>query len=284
MSVPPAVTASAADRADAVLALRGVTVTRGQRALVEGADLQAAPGEFIALVGPNGAGKSSLLRAISGEWHAQGTIELFGRGHGGWRRPELARRMAVMAQASTLSFDFLVEEVVRLGRLPHRGSGIRSDHEIVEAVLADLDLAAFRHRRYTTLSGGERQRVQFARVLAQIWEAPARCLLLLDEPTSALDLAQQKAVLDIARARAQLGTTVIAVMHDLNLAVRYADRMVMMRGGHIVHDGAPPATLTRSAVDRVFGVAAEVEVARCDGRPMVVLTPGGGTAPAADRP
>ncbi len=262
-----------------VLNLENATIRRGHRTLVHGASLQVGAGEFVALVGPNGAGKSTLLRAITGEWQASGLIELFGRILSRWRRADLARRLAVMPQSSSLAFDFSVEEVVRLGRLPHRGEGAIADVDVVESVLAALRLDAYRHRRYTTLSGGERQRVQFARVLAQIWERGADGALLLDEPTSALDLAQQKIVLDIARARADSGTAVVAVMHDLNMAVRYASRLVMMREGRIVEDGAALSVLTPEKVDRVFDVDAQIETAGCDGRPIVLLARGPTAAP-----
>ncbi|HOX90069.1 MAG TPA: heme ABC transporter ATP-binding protein [Burkholderiaceae bacterium] len=252
------------------LALEHVSVFRGRRALVQSASLQAGRGEFIALVGPNGAGKSSLLRAVTGEWTSSGQVRLFGRARADWPVRELARRLAVMPQSSSLVFAFTVSELIAMGRLPHAGCGRRHDRDVVEEVVERLGLQALRNRSYTTLSGGERQRAQFGRVLAQIWEAPGDALLLLDEPTSALDLAQQLSLLSIARERAEAGTCVIAVMHDLNLAARFATRVVAMAGGRVLHDGTCRALYSPTILAEVFGVVAEVEHAACDGTPIVI--------------
>ena len=252
------------------LDVEALEVVRGGRRLVQQVTLHACAGEFIALVGPNGAGKSTLLRAITGEWPGGGRVELFGRPRSAWPVRELAQRLAVMPQSSTLTFGFTVSELIKLGRLPHADGKGRHDREVIDEVIAELDLGALRHRTYTTLSGGERQRAQFGRVLAQIWEAPERSLLLLDEPTSALDLAQQLALLSIAKARAHAGTCVIAVMHDLNLAARYATRVIALAGGRVLGDGTCTELFTADFIARVFGVAAEVERAACDGAPIVV--------------
>ena len=253
------------------LRVEDVQVERGSRKLLREASLEARSGEFIAVVGPNGAGKSTLLRAITGEWSYSGRIELFGAAQSVWPRDQLARRMACMPQSSSLAFAFTVAELIALGRLPHASAGGRSDRRVVSEVIDLLNLASLQHRSYTTLSGGERQRAQFGRVLAQVWEDPEHALLLLDEPTSALDLAQQATLLSIARQRSRAGTCVIAVMHDLNLAARYATRVIALVGGQLVGDGSSHELLTASFVESVFGVAADVERAASDGAPIILV-------------
>jgi len=252
------------------LEVEGLTVHAGGREVLHDFGLRVTPGEFVAVVGPNGAGKSSLLRAVTGEWKSRGRVELFGSSLHGWRRRDLAKRVAVMPQTSALAFDFTVHEVVGLGRLPHRERDPAANREAVSGALECLHLSPLADRRYLTLSGGERQRVQFARVLAQIWRPAEQALLLLDEPTSALDLAQQRSVLDIAHAQAEAGTAVVAVLHDLNLAARYATRVVMVGEGRIALDASCGEAITRANIARVFGVDVFVEMAACDGRPVVV--------------
>ncbi len=254
-----------------VLSLRGVAARRLGREVLAGIDLDVAPGEFVAVVGPNGAGKSSLLRAITGEWPSTGEVQIGGRALAAWPREPLARRLAVMTQHPHLAFDFTVREVVALGRLPHRGAGRRADERVVGEVLEALALAAFAERSYLALSGGERQRVQFARVAAQVWEPAEPALLLLDEPTSALDLAQQQSVLGLADALRARGVAVVAVLHDLNLAARYADRMAMLRQGRMMALAAPGEALQPAPLQAVFGVEVERLDSAGDGRPLVVV-------------
>ncbi len=256
------------------ISVSGLTVSRSGQKLLNLARLQLRAGELLAVVGPNGAGKSTLLRALTGEWASHGQLTLLGRPLREWPRPLLAQRMAVMPQNSHLQFDFLVHEVVALGRLPHRAREPGINHRAVQEVIDVLGLEPLKHRRFTTLSGGERQRVQFGRVLAQIWGVEQPGLLLLDEPTSALDLAQQKQVLDMARAQSQQGCAVLAVLHDLNLAARYADRIVVLKDGTLKHEGTPDAVLTDGILRSCFGVTATVERAMADDRPMVVLSRG----------
>ena len=256
---------------DPVARLSSLRVERGGRvtAAVEG--LEIAQGEFVAIVGPNGAGKSTVLKALTGEWPSRGRIELFGRELGRWPRRELATRLAVMAQSAQLSFDFTVEEVVALGRLPHRGEPRTRAREAVRVALDSLGLLAEGARAYTRLSGGERQRVQFARVLAQLWGGPPARLLLLDEPTSALDLRQQRSVLELARRAVHDGASVVAVMHDLNLAARYADRVAVMARGALQRIGSPDECLTVPVLNQAFETEVDVERAATDGLPFVLV-------------
>jgi iron complex transport system ATP-binding protein len=254
-----------------MLELCDIALSRGGTPILNGVSARFAPGEFVAVVGPNGAGKSSLVRVLTGEWSPDaGRVGLDGRQLKSISRRQIAQRMAVVPQASTLGFDFLVEEIVGLGRLPH-ATGAAVDDAAVTGALALLGLDAFAGRRYLTLSGGERQRVQLARALVQIWPGPDAApapILVLDEPTSALDLAQQHVALEAASARALGGAIVIAVLHDLNLAAEYADRLLVLKAGRLVADGAPPEIMTDQTVSGWFGCP--VDVSSDPGRPPQV--------------
>jgi iron complex transport system ATP-binding protein len=255
----------------ALLALSALSVRRDGRSLLDAVSLDVAPGEFVAVLGPNGAGKSTLLRAITGEWASQGQVRFAGRLRQHWDREALARRLAVMTQQPQLNFAFTVREVVELGRLPHRGAGAQADRKVVDAVLTALDLEGLADRSYLRLSGGERQRVQFARVAAQIWEPAEPALLLLDEPTSALDLAQQQSVLGLVQRMRGRGTAVVAVLHDLNLAARHADRIAMFERGRLACLATPSQALQPAVLREVFGVEAQTLEGPGQGGPIVVV-------------
>lgn len=226
------------------------------RALVDGVTFRAAPGEVVVLLGPNGAGKSTLLRLLSGELApSAGDVYL-----GGDRLPGLAprtraTRLGVLPQHSELAFPFSCYEVVLLGRTPHVAHvETPHDHAIARLAMAATDTQRHEDRPYTTLSGGERQRVQASRVLAQIWEGPDARALLLDEPTSSLDLVHQHTTLRLARRMAEDGCAVVCVLHDLNLAAQYADRLVVLRAGRIVAEGPPAEVLRVELLADVFDV------------------------------
>ena len=263
----------------ALLSLRALGVRREGRRLLDGVSLEVAPGEFVAVLGPNGAGKSTLLRAVTGEWPSEGEVHFAGRPRAQWYREALARRLAVMTQQPQLNFAFTVREVVELGRLPPGGAGAAADRRVVDAVLAALKLEDHAERSYLRLSGGERQRVHFARVAAQIWEPAEPALLLLDEPTSALDLAQQQSVLGLAQRLREHGAAVVAVLHDLNLAARHADRIALLQRGRLVCLAPPQQALQPAVLRAVFGVEAEILTGARAGRPIVVVH-GAATGPA----
>lgn len=228
-------------------------------ALVRDASLQLDAGTTSIIVGPNGAGKSTLLKLLTGELTpAQGEIRLDGTSLAGAPAWKLACQRAVMAQNQRLAFPFSVYEVARLGlegvgRSQPRG---RSEQIIAQALetAGVLGLAA---RQYQTLSGGEQQRVQFARALCQLEAGRSvaeRQVLFLDEPIASLDLCHQLALLDAARAIATQGAAVLIVLHDLNLAVTYADKLLVMHEGAIVAQGAPAAILDDALLRGVFRV------------------------------
>lgn len=255
------------------LAGRRLVYTVGSATLVDDVSVDLHPGELLAVLGPNGAGKSTLLRLLSRELSPTwGSVELDARRLADYPSAERARRIAVLPQTSNLAFPFRALEVVLLGRLPHEGfTSPRRDREIA---LAAMELAEVDHlagRVYTTLSGGERQRVHLARVLAQLWEEqPWQRYLLLDEPTSALDIGHQQSLLQLARRLVAHGLGLLAVLHDLNLAAAYADRILLLNRGKIAAEGAPDEVLTADNVATVYGIRATIRPHPQHSRPMVI--------------
>lgn len=240
-----------------MIEVESVRVRAGGVKLLDGVSLAVRPGEVVALLGANGAGKSTLLGAVAGDITPEaGAIRLAGRPVAGWTPAELGRVRAVLRQRCDLDFDFRVDDVVLLGRSVHSRRETRYDHAIAQAALREVGCDHLTGRSYLTLSGGERQRVQLARVLAQIWESAGGegSYLLLDEPTASLDLREQHRVLAIARDFARRGGGVLAVVHDLNLASQYADRLVVLRKGRVVAAGEPAAVLTPETVQEAFAV------------------------------
>ena len=240
------------------LRAQGVSVDIRQRQILADITCTVAAGELVVLLGPNGCGKTTLVKALAGDLRpTKGTVMLNQLALSKIDSKELARQRAVLPQHASLDFPFTVHEVVSMGRSPHLTT--RHENEaIIDDVLSELDLTAFAQRRYLNLSGGEKQRVQIARVLAQIWECPSNAeaaYLLLDEPDSALDLSHQYALFDFLRKR-QRSTplAIIASLHDLNLAARFASRIVLMQSGEIVADGAPQDVLTQSRIEAVFNI------------------------------
>ena len=267
----------------AVVAVGGLHVSYdadgARRGVLRGLDLEVSEGELVALLGPNGSGKTTLLRAIVGTLPRDaGRVALFGRDVGTWKRMELARRVAVLPQSLVLPDGFHVAEIVEMGRAPHATRWFGSsaaDATAVERALADADALDLADRHADELSGGERQRVLVAMALAQDPE-----LLLLDEPTLHLDIAHQAALLSsVARLRARRGLTVIAVLHDLNLAAAHAPRLAVLGGGRIVADGPPQSVMRPDLIRDLFGVAVD-EARTADGRRFLVPRAG----PIANEP
>ncbi|MFL9499664.1 heme ABC transporter ATP-binding protein [Rhodopseudomonas palustris] len=237
--------------------------------LVDRVDLTISQGELVAIVGPNGAGKSTLLRMLSGDLRpTSGTVSLDGRALSDYPPRALAARRAMLAQHTTVSFPFSVEEIVAMGA----DIDPRKAAPLFDTALRDVGLDHFRHRDITTLSGGEQQRAHFARILVQLWSGEADAgpgLLLLDEPTSSLDIRHQLDLAETARRCARRGTTVIAILHDLNLAARFADRIIVLSGGRIAADGAPAAVLRHELIADVFDVTLTVNTDLA-GQPFVL--------------
>lgn len=245
-----------------MLTCKDLSVQAGHTPLLTAIDFQLAPGERLAVLGENGAGKSTLLRLLAGEslgpgLQSSGAVHLAGRRIGAWPARQLARLRAVLPQQTDLSFAFNALELVQLARYPHDEPEARST-AIARQALRLADAAVFEHREVATLSGGERARVFLAACFAQLWEMETDQprFLLLDEPTAALDLAHQHHLLDTARAfAAQRGLGLLAILHDLNLAAQYADRLLLLRQGRLLAQGRPDEVLTTDRIAQGFGVA-----------------------------
>ena len=219
---------------------------------LDGVTLDVPPGLCTALIGPNGAGKSTLLHTLLGTLTPRaGEVWLESRPLAGWTRVAMARRVGVVPQGEDAPFPMAVRELVAMGRYPHLGAwrreGDRDRHAIAEAMrLADVEQLA--ERPLATLSGGERQRARLARALAQ---EPAA--LALDEPTVALDIQHEMTIFELLRTLSREGRTVLLVTHHLNLAARYADRLVLMHRGRVAAAGTPAEVLVRERVEAVYG-------------------------------
>ena len=233
-------------------------------------DFRIDPGSFHFLTGPSGAGKSSLLGALCGELQpSAGAVNLDGRPLAQWDGQLRAQRLAVLPQSSTLNFAFSAEAVVAMGRLPH-ASGARLDSEIVTEALSAADAQHLAGRNYLELSGGERQRVHLARVLAQLWPGQSGQVLLLDEPTSMLDPLHQHITLRAVRAIAASGCAVLVVLHDLNLAARYCDRLLLLADGQARALGSPHEVLQADLLEAVFGLQVLVQPHPELGHPLII--------------
>lgn len=238
--------------------------------ILAGLDLSVAAGTITGLLGPNGSGKTTLVRLASAALRpAAGRITLFGSDLSALPDRERARRVAVVPQETHPVFEFTVEEVVRMGRAPHLGLlGLETprDRKISRESMERCDVAHVGGRSFRALSGGERQRVMLARALAQ----EAR-LLLLDEPTAFLDLKHRLAVYALlGRLHRDSGLTVVVVSHDINLAARHCDRLVLLRCGAIAADGTPAEVLRPEPIRSVYEIDVEVRTDPSSGRPFVI--------------
>src|SRR6266851_5276237 len=259
---------------DPLLDMQGITFGYNRQPLLYDVHFQVGAGEMVGLLGPNGSGKTTLLRLISGVLRPQqGTVVLDGRDARAWGRREMARRVAVVPQEMHVPFAFSVEELVSLGRTPYQrllGSSTKEDQRIVHNAMQAADIEQLAGRIFNELSGGERQRVIVAMALAQ---RPA--LLLLDEPTAHLDIKYQIDMLELVqRLNRERGVTVIAALHDLNLAARYFPRLVLFQRG-IVADASPAEVLEPHLLKRVYGIDVQVGILR-GAEHLSVLPPGSG--------
>lgn len=256
-----------------------VTVRIGGVTLLDEVSIQVGPGEVVALAGPNGAGKSTLIGVLAGDrGPSSGRVTLAGRLLGEWPRAELARRRAVMSTDGMVAFGFSALEVALMGRLPlHAGEPRDVDRAVVRELLVSVDCAHLGDRAYATLSTGERQRVQLARAVAQVTDTEdgpgvAR-FLLLDEPTSSLDPAHQHTAMRLIRRVADTGRGVLAVLHDLNLAAAYADRVVLLHRARVAVAGTPAEVLRADLLEAVFDIPMLVIAHPQLSHPVVVAEP-----------
>ena len=249
--------------------MRALKAGYGEEDVLRSCDLHLEPGEVVGVVGPNGAGKSTLVRVLTRRLPVRGgSVSVDGRPLDRFGRLELARKMAVVPQLPELPPGYDVRELVAMGRTPHLGllrPEREEDRRAVEAAMRTTDTLRLAGRSATELSGGERQRVVLARALAQ---SPR--YLLLDEPTNHLDLRYQVEVLAFTRREVQRGIAALVVLHDLNLAASVCDRLVVLKEGRVVAEGAPAQVLTAPLVSHVYGT--EVEVHGAGTRPWIVPT------------
>jgi len=250
-----------------------VRYARRSTPALEGVNCRVRAKELVAVVGPNGGGKTTLVRALSGLVRPErGVVRIQGRPLAEWRRADLARVLGVVPQREEIVFPLRVDEAVMLGRYARLGAlaaPAAADRAAVASSLDRCDAAGLAGRSIDTLSGGEWQRVRLARALAQ---EPA--VLVLDEPTVSLDVRHEMELLELIRSLVDQGLAGLVITHQLNLAARFADRMVLLSGGRVMAEGTPPEVIERSTLSRVFEWPVAVTT-WCDGSPQVVpLRPG----------
>ncbi|RZI33806.1 heme ABC transporter ATP-binding protein [Pseudomonas orientalis] len=253
-----------------MLRVEALHIRRAGKTVLADVTLDLLPGQVLGVLGPNGAGKSTLLTALCGELLPdQGKVWLGAQELKRLSGAQRAQRLAVLPQTSTLDFAFRVEEVVGMGRLPHQTGRVR-DEEIIRAALHAADAGHLSGRSYLALSGGERQRVHLARVLAQLWPGEAGQTLLLDEPTSMLDPLHQHTTLQAIRSFADRGAAVLVILHDLNLAARYCDRILLLEGGRPHALDTPAQVLRPEPLKAVFGLDVLVQLHPERGHPLII--------------
>lgn len=252
------------------LSFDAVTVRYGARRALDALTLGLEPGRVTGLIGPNGAGKTTLLRTALGLLTpVEGEVRLFDRPLSDWSDDARARAVAYLPQSAETHWPLFVRRVVALGRMPHRAAFARlsaADEAAVDEALARCDADEYANRRMDEISAGERARVLLARALAT-----AAPILLVDEPAAHLDPAHQLQLMELLREEARRGTAVIVTLHDLALAARYCDDLVVLKQGRVASTGTPDEALTDSALADVFGVGA-VRVADEAGNRLFLVT------------
>lgn len=242
--------------------------------ILKGIDLTVQKGEFFALLGPNGSGKTTLFKLITGQLPIQeGTVLLSGKNIKSYSKLAKAKKIAVLSQEVSVSFDFTVEEIVRLGRYPHQKGVLKSisknDQQIIDEVMELTKVSEFRNKQFRTLSGGEKQRVLLAKALAQEPE-----LLLLDEPTNHLDIKHTFQLLDLLKERQQkMGLTIFAILHDLNVASLFADRFALLQKGSIVDVGDVDLLRKEEQLQQVYKVQVNAQSHPTVPKPQLLMTP-----------
>ncbi|QHS10949.1 heme ABC transporter ATP-binding protein [Sinimarinibacterium sp. NLF-5-8] len=247
----------------AQLVAEHVSLMRRGRQILQDVSLHVGAGELVALIGPNGAGKSTLLRTLAGEWQPdQGRCAINGEPLAGLSAATLARHRAVLPQDISSDFPLRADDIIALGRAPwRRRVSAQTNRRVLHEVQQVAGCTSLGARSYATLSGGERQRVQLARVLAQVWDIaagdPPR-YVLLDEPTASLDIGHQQRLLSSVRQVLPRGIGALAVLHDLNLAATFADRLYLLHHGRLVAQGTPAQVLQRPLLQTIYNADLDV--------------------------
>ena len=254
--------------------IQNLSFQYGSHQVLDGVTFSVSPGKFVGIIGPNGSGKTTLLKVLSRILQPTGgSVTIGGQPLAQVTQKELARTMAVVSQDTNIGYQFTVEDVVLMGRAPYLGrfqSESLEDYEIVRQALEVTGCSHLRERSITELSGGERQRVIIARALAQ---QPK--VLLLDEPTSHLDIGYQQEILDLVKRLSTVeGLTVVAVLHDLNLAAYFCHELVLLHRGRIVACGQPTEVLTADNIEKVYATRVLVTPHPVFGTPQISLLPG----------
>lgn len=245
------------------LACSNLAFDYGKQQVIKNINLNFEKGTFIGLIGPNGAGKSTLLNLLMGMIKpTKGDVNLYGQPLKQYKQRALARQISLVPQDVSIEYAFSVREIVAMGRNPHLGPfqpETKRDRELIDLAMEKTDLLQMATRNVNQLSGGERQRVFIARSIAQ--EAP---ILLMDEPTANLDLCHQLEVLSLVKALTEDGQLAISAIHDLELASRFCDQLILIHEGEIAAQGSPAEVLTKENLYQFFSIEAEVEPYRQD--------------------
>lgn len=255
-----------------MIEVKELTYQIGKKELLNQLSFEVAPGELLAILGANGAGKSTLMKLLCREISpTKGDILFRGINLRQYKLPELAKQRAVLSQHNTISISFMVNELVMMGRYPHfdQVPGA-NDMAIVKQVMTETGITHLAGRDYNTLSGGEQQRVQLSRVLAQIYDCPDACLFL-DEPTTGLDLLYQQQIMELARKMANRGYCVICILHDINFASRFADKILMLKHGKKVAMGTPVEVISCENIHETFSI--NVKLMECEGYSCPLVIP-----------
>lgn len=257
-----------------MISIRNLHYSVGKTTIIKDISIDLLPGKFTMILGPNGSGKSTFLKLFSGSVIPNSGQVLYEEQKlSGIKKEEVAKVRAVLSQSNELSFPLSVTEVVMMGRYPHFDfSPSANDFKVVGEVLEMLSLTAFSERNYLTLSGGEKQRVQFARVLSQIWKAPAEAItyLFMDEPLTGLDINYQQEFLKIAKSLLNDKLVLVAVMHDINLASQYGDELIILKQGNVAAAGTAEKVLNADLIKDVFGVSSVFIDHPFTGRPLMI--------------
>jgi iron complex transport system ATP-binding protein len=232
------------------------------------------PGTFTALMGSNGAGKSTLLKIIAGETSpTSGRVTWDQKSIPEWNANELAKNRAVLRQQYSMQLPFSVQDIIAMGRYPHyKNTLTKACKQVIQTVAEYTGVTHLMKRNYLTLSGGEQQRVQLARVLAQVWDTPAeQKLILLDEPVSALDIQYQHHLMALTQALTQHNFTIVAVLHDLNLAMQYADDILLLKKGKVITFAHKNEALQHDTISETFGIAAALHQVEGYEHPIITV-------------
>ena len=255
------------------LEVKGLNFGYFSKLVLADINLTIKPGEMVGLLGPNGSGKTTLIKLASGILHPKdGEVKINGSLLNHMNRKAIAQHLAVVPQQFTIPYAFTVEEVVMLGRVPFikpLAEENETDHQVVSEAMKLVGVTELAERRFDELSGGERQRVVMAMALAQKPE-----ILLLDEPTVHLDISHQQQMLELVKQLNNTkGLTVLAALHDLNMAALYFSRLVLLKFGRIIADGIPEQVLTRQNIETIYNTPVLVEKHPVTGGPHVIITP-----------